>query len=275
MRSDYSEPPSVVTDCAGPAADARPGKPAPDPVGTALDVALVVIRNGGSTVLAERTFDNILQGFRKTGVSAAWRLDFVAASDASIPGCPTVVRPVGRVGTNLTRAGEAATLGLKVASGEVGPAAVAAEVRRINALPTPYGRWTLIAAAALAGAGYSQLSGPDWGAVAIVCVAAAVGQFLRVLLQARKLAAAPVTLACGVLSACLAQGGLMLGLSDNAPVVLVSSLMYMVPALMMINGFFDVISQRHLLVGLERIASAGFVFLILALAIALSFGILT
>ena len=272
MRSNDREPPSTsVADSTSPTADDAPADgTATDPVGAALDVALIVMRNGGPTVLVEQTFNNILQGFRKAGVSAAWRLDFVAVDDASDPGSSTVLRPVGTVGMNLARVAAAATLGTKVARGEIRPAAVAAEVGRINSLPNPYGRLTLIAAAAAAGAGYSQMFGPDWGALAIACVAAAVGQFLRSMLQARKLAPAPVTMVCGVLSASLALGGLRLGLSENAPIVLISSLIYMVPGLVMINGFFDVMSHRHLFVGLERIANAGFLFLILALAIALS-----
>jgi len=43
------------------------------PVERALDVALIVMQNGGSTVMADRTFQNILEGYKQDGVSAAWR----------------------------------------------------------------------------------------------------------------------------------------------------------------------------------------------------------
>ncbi len=33
----------------------------------ALDVALIVMRNGGSTVMADRTFRNILKGYKQDG----------------------------------------------------------------------------------------------------------------------------------------------------------------------------------------------------------------
>jgi hypothetical protein len=36
----------------------------------------------------------------------------------------------------------------------------------------------------------------------------------------------------------------------------------------LITGFIDVVSYRHLLVGLERIASAAFILLVLAIALA-------
>ena len=101
-------------------------------------------------------------------------------------------------------------------------------------------------------------------------MAAGVGQFLRSLLQARKLAVAIVTLVCGVLSACIACVGLWLGLSQMAPATLIASVIYMVPGLPLINGFVDMASHKYLFVGLERIANAAFLFLVLAVAIALA-----
>ena len=104
-------------------------------------------------------------------------------------------------------------------------------------------------------------------------MAAGIGQFLRSLLQARKLAVAPVTLVCGVLSACIAGVGLRLGLSQTAPATLIASVIYMVPGLPLINGFVDMVSHKYLFVGLERIANAAFLFLILAIAIALAYAV--
>jgi uncharacterized membrane protein YjjP (DUF1212 family) len=112
------------------------------------------------------------------------------------------------------------------------------------------------------------------GALGIAFVAAGIGQFLRSLLQARKLAVAPVTLVCGVLSACIACVGLWLGLSQIAPATLIASVIYMVPGLPLINGFVDMVSHKCLLVGLERIANAVFLFLALAVAIALAYAVI-
>jgi hypothetical protein len=41
----------------------------------------------------------------------------------------------------------------------------------------------------------------------------------------------------------------------------------------LINGFVDVLSHKHLLVGLERIANAAYLFLILAIAIAFAYAV--
>ena len=122
------------------------------PVEMALEAALIVMQNGGSTVAASRTFTNILRGYKKEGVSAAWRLDFIAATSAEEGRSSTVVRPVGPSGVNLTRVSEVAVLAERVAHGEVAVADFDAEVARIKKLPSPYNRWlAMVAAACLCG----------------------------------------------------------------------------------------------------------------------------
>ena len=65
------------------------------PVEMALEAAAIVMRNGGSTVAANRTFTNILRGYKKEGVAAAWRLDFIVATVPKKAGRP---RSCGRSG---------------------------------------------------------------------------------------------------------------------------------------------------------------------------------
>ncbi len=239
-----------------------------EPVERALDVALIVMRNGGSTKMADRTFKNILKGYERDGVFVIWRLDFAVATSAAAGQPSAVYRPVGPMGVNLTRASEAEVLGERVAGGAVETAAIGCEIERINALGPSYGRWAIMAAAAASAAIFSRLTGGDGGALGIACVAGGAGQLLRSWLQTKKLPVAPVTLVCGAFSACIAAFGLRLGLSGTVPPLAVSSVIYMVPGLPLINGFIDVISYRYLLVGLERIASAAFIFLVLAIALA-------
>lgn len=239
------------------------------PFQCAIDVALIVMQNGGSTGAADRTFQNILRGHGQEG-SATWRLDIVTACGVAAGQPVTVLRPVGAIGINLVRASEAVVLGERVARGEVDVAALDSETARIQALPPPYGTWALMAAAACTAACFSRIPGGDWGAAGIAFVAAGTGQFFRSRLQAMKLTVANVTLVCGVLSACIAALGLRLGLTQVGPAAVVASVIYVVPGLALINGFVDVISHKHLFVGLERIASAAFLFLVLAVAIALA-----
>ncbi len=236
----------------------------------ALEMALIVIQNGGSTGRAERTFRNILAGYGQAQPSVAWRLDVVIACGMEEGRPWTVVRPVGPMGLNLVRASAAEVLGERVARREVDVAQLDSETARIQELPLPYGRWTLVAAAACAGACFSQIPGGDWGAAGIAAVAAGVGQLLRSHLRARKMTIGNVTLVCGILSACIAASGVRLGFSQAAPAAEIAAIIYMVPGLPLINGFVDVISQRHLMIGLERIANAAFPFLVLSMAVAIA-----
>lgn len=240
------------------------------PVEQAVDVALIVIQNGGSTSMADRTFQNILKGYGEEGGSAVWRMDAIVACGAPGERSLMVLRRVGPIGVSLDRASEAAVLGERVARGEVEASDLESEIARIKGLASPYGRWTLIAVAACTAAFFSQIPGGDWGAAGIAFVAAGLGQFMRARLQAIKVTVANVTLICGVLSACVAALGLRLGLSQAVPATVIASVIYMVPGLPLINGFLDVVSHKHLLVGLERIANAVFLFLVLSVAIALA-----
>lgn len=236
----------------------------------ALDVGLMVMKNGGSTTAADRAFQNILKGYKEEGVSVVWRLDFVAATGTTEEMPSTVVRPVGPIGGNLLRASEAAVLSERVAKGGINTTAIGSEIARINSIAPPYNRWVMILIAACSAAFFSRIPGGDWGAFFIVFVAAGVGQLFRSMLQDRKMAAAPVTLVCGTISACIAGIGLRLGLSQTVPATAIASIIYMVPGMPLINGFVDMTTHKYLFVGLERMANAAFLFLVLAIAIALA-----
>jgi len=240
------------------------------PVEAALETAVIVMQNGGSTVAAARSFNDILKGYKEDGVSAVWRLDFIAATSSGEGQSRTIVRPVGPIGVNLVRASQIAVFGEHVARGEITTAAVDAQIAHIKQLPSSYSRWLALVAAACIAGSLSRFAGGDWGSFGIVLVAAAVGQIVRSLLQARKVPVASVTLICGVLSACIACLGLRLGFSQVASVTLIASVVYLAPGLPLINGFVDVVSHKYLFVGIERIANALYLFLILAIAIALA-----
>jgi uncharacterized membrane protein YjjP (DUF1212 family) len=241
-----------------------------EPVETALEAAVLVMQNGGSTVAAERSFTNILKGYRLQGVAPVWRLDFIAATQSAKGQSSTLLRPVGPIGVNLVRASEIAVLSERAARGEIAVAALGTELERIRQLPSPYNRWVMLVTAAAAAGWYSRFIGGDWGGFGIAFLAAGTGQFLRAPLQARKLSVSSVTLICGVLSAMIAGAGLRLKFSQVEPATLIASVIYMVPGLPLINGFIDLVSHRHLAVGLARIVNAAFLFLVLAIAIALA-----
>jgi uncharacterized membrane protein YjjP (DUF1212 family) len=240
------------------------------PVEIALDLALITMQNGGSTDLADRTFANVLGSCATADVSPVWRLDFVTVSSRSGPGAPAVMRPVGAIGMHLSRASEAAALSEQVAKGELDVACLPAEIERIKKLASPYTWWAMTLAGACAGACFSRTAGGDWGALGVALVAAGVGQFARVLLQAVNFPRIPVTAISALISVFLATAGLRLGFTHVAPATLIGSVVYMVPGVALINGFVDIIAGKHLFVGIQRLFDAGVVCLILAIAMAIA-----
>ena len=234
----------------------------------ALDTAVLIMENGGSTVAANRAFAHVLAGYAKEGVTPVWRLDFVIVNAPGESVSATIVRPIATPGINLLRASEAIAVAERVAQGAIGTADLPAALDRVKALPSPYSGWVTVAAAACAAAGFAGAMRGDWGSVGIAVVAAAVGQALRHRLRARKVAVGPVTLVCGLLSAFIASAGLRLGYSESVSPTLISSVVYSVPGLSLINGFIDLYSFKFALVGVERMLHAAVLFLLLALAIA-------
>src|SRR5678816_4261416 len=75
----------------------------------ALDTAIIVMQNGGSTAMAESTFRNMLNGSDDSEVFSTWRLDSAEVS-FNDGGPKTIMRPVGNIGANLLRTSEAIQL---------------------------------------------------------------------------------------------------------------------------------------------------------------------
>lgn len=233
----------------------------------ALDVAVMVVKNGGSTAMADRTFANVLKGYGQENVSVVWRLDFVAARIESNGVSATVLRPIAAVGLHLVRASAAVALGEQVAKRGVRAIDMDAEITRIQSLASPHNRWLMMFAGACAGAFFSRSAGGDWGAFAVACCAAGVGQFVRGLLQARGMARIGVTGLCALISGLIATTGLRLGLSQMIPATLVGAIVYMVPGVLLINGCIDLVSPKHMSVGIERLVDASLILLTLTIAV--------
>jgi len=227
------------------------------------------MENGGSTVRAERAFNEILKGLNIAGVASLWRYDFVAVTRTTGGQSETVIRPIRPPGANLLRVAEASTLAERIANGNFDQATIASEVGRIRNIPSPYNRWLVILAAACAAGFFTNFIGGKWGGFGIAFVAGAIGQMLRAALQARRIGGASTTMLCALVSALLAALGLRAGISQSAAATLIGSVGYMIPGLPLMNGFLDIASHKHISVGIQRVINAAFLFLILAIAIAI------
>jgi uncharacterized membrane protein YjjP (DUF1212 family) len=239
-------------------------------IDAALQAALLVMRSGGSSVMADRAFTNILKGYRKDSVATVWRLDIITAIDPAQSPASQLLRPVGAVGLHLLRASEVAVLAERAASGELDMSTVASEIDRIGQLVSPYRPWMAILAAAGAAGSFTQTIGGDWGSLGIAAIAGGTGQTVRSVLQARRLARVPITIICGLISGLIGTVGLRLGLSHAAPATLIGSVIYMVPGLMLVNGLIEMSASRHLFVGVQRLIDASFIFLLLAVILAIA-----
>ena len=240
----------------------------------ALDLAMLVLRNGGSTWMADRTFRNVAKGYGREGATAAWRLDFAAAHCMTSSGALTVVRSVGNTRVNLVRVSEAAMLSEKVARGEVDPVKLRSEIERISILVMPYNRLLMMIAAALGAAAFCRIGGGDWTAAGAALVAASVGQAARSQLVNTTLPPGAIVLTCGVISAWCAALFIRIGMSHVGAPTLLASVVYLVPGLPLINGFMDAMGDKFLIVGLERIIRAVVLFVVLAIAIASAVAVL-
>jgi uncharacterized membrane protein YjjP (DUF1212 family) len=232
-------------------------------------VSLIIMENGGSTVRAERAFDGILKGLKVEGVATLWRYDFVAVTRVTDGEPETVIRPIRPPGANLSRVAEASMLAARIARGDVDQVTIASELHRIRNIPSPYNTWLVILAAACAAGFFTHFIGGNWGGFGIAFVAGGIGQTVRVALQARQFGTAATTMLCALLSALIAAFGLRSGISQVGPATLIGSVGYMIPGLPLVNGFIDVASHRNISVGVMRILNAAFLFLILAIGIAI------
>jgi uncharacterized membrane protein YjjP (DUF1212 family) len=231
-------------------------------------VSLIIMENGGSTVRAERAFNDTLKGLNVEGAAAAWRYDFVAVTRVTAGEPETFFRPIRPPGANLSRVAEASTLAGRIAKGGVEQTVIASEVQRIRNIGSPYNTSLVVFAAACAAGFFTHFIGGNWAGFGIAFLAGGIGQTARVALQARRFGAAATTMVCAILSALIAAFGLRAGISQVAPATLIGSVGYMIPGLPLVNGFIDVASHRNMSVGIQRILNAAFLFLILAIGIA-------
>jgi uncharacterized membrane protein YjjP (DUF1212 family) len=239
-------------------------------LGSLLDAAAIVLESGGSAAMADRTLQDLALGLGCADLVAVWRLDAVSATGREEGRPITMLRPMGPVGLNLARASEVASLAERVAKGALDGPTFAAELERVRALPPPYSRWIMTLAAAFAGLTFSRTMAADQGALILCPVAAGVGQLLRSQLAAWKLSRTNTTFVCALLSGLIAALGLDLGVSRTVGATLLSSIIYAVPGVLLINGFLDLLTERFLIIGLQRLAHAGLLFLILAMAVAVA-----
>jgi len=230
----------------------------------ALDVAVTVLNSGGATRMADKTFHNVAAGCGYKDVSVTFRLDSAIAGDESTV---TIARQVGAISVNLLRASEAARLGERVLRREISGWTLKSELARIRALPEPYSQLTTLVALTASTVGFVRLAHGDWVAASAASIAAIAGLLFRAWLTRRNVPGAPASLAGGIVAASLAALVLRFGLTTTRGATIIGSLLFLLPGLALVNGFVDVLSEKYLVMGLERLANAALQAIFVAIAI--------
>lgn len=234
----------------------------------ALRGALVILRNGGSTAMAAQAWADLLDAFGEAAEEPIWRLDFVVAQ---LPGARVLIEPVGPIGSNLSRVSATMQLIASATRGEIEVGALTESLGAIEGRPPTYPSWVRAAVGAIGAATFARSVGGDWGSMAVAAAAAGCGQVLRIeVLQRHGLRAMAEVFVGAAASALLAGAALHLVETDDLAATLVASVVCFVPGLALINGFVDLLTYEHLIIGLQRILYALATFVLLAVALALS-----
>lgn len=237
----------------------------------AMNAAQQVLHLGGSTTMADSTFRNIMNPGKFRDFNIMWRLDNIVISYNDGGQTKTFLKSVGPVGTSLTSVSNVIELSEKVRDGKVPVSDVDAELKKIAEAPPIHSHIIFILVAGLAAAFYSLFHHGSMESVLIVFASAVIGQTLRLQLQKRELRDSHITFICGLLSAGITSIFLHLGIGEAEIPTLIACLIYLVPGLLMINGFVDFTKQRYIFIGLQRMANAFFLFLILAFVIIVAY----
>lgn len=239
-----------------------------DTLDLALSLGVLILESGGSTKMADRAFRRVLGGAGVDDGFAVWRLDFAAAGRTNHPGSD-IIRPVGRIGENFRRVSAISRLSDRAEQGQLAAGGLAAEIARIRGLESPYAPWMLLLATASTAGLFARLQGAGWRSVTLALVAAAAGQCARFPIERHTASANVRTLACALVSAFVAAIGLRAHAADSLA-ALVGATIYLVPGLPLVNGFIDLASHQHLIIGVQRIASAALQCALLAIAVGLA-----
>lgn len=240
-------------------------------VESAVNAARQVLHLGGSTLMADRTFRNIISNVQISGFEIMWRLDNIVISYNYNGQTKTFMRSVGPVGTSLTAVSNVMELSENVRDGKFSVSEVDAKLKSITEAPPIHSHLIFILVAGLAAAFYSLFHHGKIESVAVVFIAAVTGQTLRIQLQKKELRDSHITFICGLLSAGITSIFLHLGIGESDIPTLIACLIYLVPGLLMINGFIDFTKQRYIFIGLQRMLNAFFLFLILAFVIIIAY----
>lgn len=243
-------------------------------INSAANAALCVIHFNGATYMAERAFNNIIHNSGISDVRIIWRLDILTIIFPLNGKTETIRKPVVSVGTNLINLSKVMELSESVRDGKTQVSDIDAKLKEIIDIPFIHNRWVYVLLDGLAAAFYLKFHHGPLVNILIVFAAAMAGEIIRYKLQTKVVQVSRIIFICSIISTGFA--GIVMRLADIHfdMVTMIASVIYLVPGLRIINGFFDVANQRFLYIGIQRLINALFLFLILGLVITMVYIIL-
>ncbi len=200
----------------------------------------IIMENGGETYRAEETICRMGEGFglsevESFAVPSGIFISYRGTDDALVTG----VKRVHRQGRNLTRVDETNRVSRMVSARKMDCNEALKELRQIETMPGPFGRFWNIAAAFLCAVGFSVLFGGMWIDMLIAGGAAAIVQAVSIMMEKMHMRWLATAIVGGFLTALLPHLAKLLLPALQADVVIAGAVMPLVPGLAMTNAVQD------------------------------------
>ena len=200
----------------------------------------IIMENGGETYLAEETICRMGEGLglsevESFAVPSGIFISYRGTDDVLVTG----VKRVRRQGRNLTRVDETNRVSRMVSARKMDCNEALKELRQIETMPGPFGRFWNIAAAFLCAVGFSVLFGGMWIDMLIAGGAAAIVQAVSIMIEKMHMRWLATAIVGGFLTALLPHLAKLLLPALQADVVIAGAVMPLVPGLAMTNAVQD------------------------------------
>jgi uncharacterized membrane protein YjjP (DUF1212 family) len=235
-----------------------------DVIDLSLWAGQMLLQHGAESARIEETVHRI-----GTGLGADWMdilvsPNMIAATTVSGEEFRTKLRRVVAIGVNMQIIAEVNHLSRRVTAGEIDRFEVRKELERIDHLPRQYNRWLVVLAVGLACAAFSRLSGGDWPAFGVTCVASALAMWVRQEMLRGYFNSLMVVVTTAFVAGWIASLGTVYGVGERPQIAMASAVLLLVPGAALINAADDLI-KGHLILGIAR----GVTGVLIALGIAL------
>lgn len=183
----------------------------------------------------------------------------------------TFIKPITHKGINLRKLSDLSSLSWEVADRNLD----INQAKRYFSIITNHENKNFISSILITSAAFGAFchifGGDLWGMIFVI-LGTFCGVVLRQILTAKNADIRLIYLICAFLSSCIAYLGCVFNLSLTPTATLSSSILYLVPGIIVINSIFDILNQNTL-IGIARLVNAIILFLCMASGIYITLSI--